>query len=125
MKNTLLYLSNQKDIKRLFKKSSYYQKTLLKLLNDMGPRNILTLHFEEYTEYLSEQFFDFMQKQEDVYRSGLQILDWYDADENEEDDMIVVATLIEKIPNMGGLTRTCKTMGMKGLVVPNLTLVKT
>lgn len=62
MKNTLHYLSNQKDIKRLFKKSSYYQKTLLKLLNDMGPRNILTLHFEEYTEYLSEQFFDFMQK---------------------------------------------------------------
>jgi len=39
--------------------------------------------------------------------------------------MIVVASLIEKVPNMGGLTRTCKTMGMKGLVIPNLILVKT
>ena len=35
-------------------------------------------------------------------------------------DFIVVASLIEKVPNMGGLTWTCLNLGMKALVIPHL-----
>ena len=37
---------------------------------------------------------------------------------NKPDDMIVVASLIDKVPNMGGLARTCLTIGAKSLVIP-------
>ena len=36
------------------------------------------------------------------------------------DDMIVVASLIEKVPNMGGLAKTCLSLGISGLVIPSL-----
>lgn len=34
-------------------------------------------------------------------------------------DLIVVATLLEKIPNFGHLTRTSEIFGCKELVIPN------
>lgn len=34
-------------------------------------------------------------------------------------DLIVVATLLDKVPNFGHLTRTCEIFGVKELVVPN------
>ena len=44
---------------------------------------------------------------------------------NPPSTLIVVASLIEKVPNMGGLARTCLTIGVSGLVIPNLVSIKT
>jgi tRNA(Leu) C34 or U34 (ribose-2'-O)-methylase TrmL len=38
--------------------------------------------------------------------------------------MIVVATLLDKIPNLGGLCRTCETLNMELLVVSNLSVTQ-
>ena len=63
--------------------------------------------------------------EENIYWFGKELFDMFKKEsESSYDDMIVVASLIDKIPNMGGLTRTCQAIGIKGLVVPNLTLVK-
>ena len=34
-------------------------------------------------------------------------------------ELIVVATLIDKIPNLANLTRTCEIFGVSELVIPN------
>ena len=39
--------------------------------------------------------------------------------------MILVASLIDKVPNLAGLTRTCEIMNVKGLVIGNRQVVKT
>ena len=39
-------------------------------------------------------------------------------------DIIVVATLLEKIPNFGNLTRTCEIFGVNQLVIPNLKMLE-
>ena len=39
-------------------------------------------------------------------------------------DIIVVASLIEKAPNLGGLSRTCEIFGARKLVLPNLVCAK-
>ena len=40
-------------------------------------------------------------------------------------DVILVASLIDKVPNLAGLTRTCEIMNAKGLVIDNKEVVKT
>jgi tRNA guanosine-2'-O-methyltransferase len=39
--------------------------------------------------------------------------------------LILVASLIDKVPNLAGLTRTCEIMNVKGLVIGNRQVVKT
>uniref|UniRef100_A0A1Y1MDV7 tRNA (guanosine(18)-2'-O)-methyltransferase TARBP1 n=1 Tax=Photinus pyralis TaxID=7054 RepID=A0A1Y1MDV7_PHOPY len=39
-------------------------------------------------------------------------------------ELIVVASLIDKIPNLGGLSRTCEVFGVKQLTVSSLSVVK-
>ena len=38
--------------------------------------------------------------------------------------MIVVASLIDKAPNLGGLSRTCEILGVGSLVLPSKAVVK-
>lgn len=42
----------------------------------------------------------------------------------ESFDMIVVASLIDRLPNLAGLSRTCEVFGVTTLVVPNISLLK-
>jgi len=57
------------------------------------------------------------------------ILPWEQVEESYEEmkekqqkrkrnDIILVASLIEKIPNLGGLTRTCEIFNASALVIP-------
>ena len=43
---------------------------------------------------------------------------------NEETGMIVVASLIDRPPNLGGLARTCEIFGAKELVIGSLRYVE-
>jgi len=43
---------------------------------------------------------------------------------NEEPSMIVVATLLDKIPNFANLTRTCEVFGVTQLVVPSIKILE-
>lgn len=56
----------------------------------------------------------------------------YDIDENDSrnsynnrfrQDIIVVASLIDKLPNLGGLARTCEIFGAKKLVLGNMKVI--
>uniref|UniRef100_T1GPZ6 tRNA/rRNA methyltransferase SpoU type domain-containing protein n=1 Tax=Megaselia scalaris TaxID=36166 RepID=T1GPZ6_MEGSC len=40
--------------------------------------------------------------------------------EEDEKEMIVVASLIDKIPNLGGIARTCEVLGIENLVISSL-----
>ena len=40
-------------------------------------------------------------------------------------ELIVCATLVDKTPNLAGLTRTCEVFGASKLVIPNLKVVQT
>jgi tRNA G18 (ribose-2'-O)-methylase SpoU len=44
--------------------------------------------------------------------------------ERKRNEVIVVATLIDKVPNLAGLSRTCEIMNAKMLVIPNKEVVK-
>ena len=48
-----------------------------------------------------------------------------DPDERERNEVLLVASLIDKVPNLAGLTRTCEIMNAKGLVIDNSEVVKT
>ena len=39
-------------------------------------------------------------------------------------DLVVVASLIDKAPNLGGLCRTCEILGVGRLVLPSMAVVK-
>ena len=41
----------------------------------------------------------------------------------KEKDIIVVATLLEKLPNFGHLTRTCEIFSASALIIPNKLIV--
>ena len=43
---------------------------------------------------------------------------------NVESELIVVASLIDKLPNLGGLCRTCEIFGVKEYVVSSLNIIK-
>ena len=47
----------------------------------------------------------------------------YDTAEQQERSLIVVASLIDKLPNLGGLARTCEIFQATKLVVPDLRVV--
>ncbi len=62
------------------------------------------------------------------------ILPWEKVDESFEDmnarqarrkrhDIILVASLIEKMPNLGGLCRTCEIFNVSTLVVPSIKVI--
>lgn len=40
--------------------------------------------------------------------------------QENENEMIVVASLIDKIPNLGGIARTCEVLGIENLVISSL-----
>jgi len=44
--------------------------------------------------------------------------------ENDKMDIIVVATLLEKVPNFANLTRTCEIFSVAQLVVPNIKIME-
>lgn len=41
-----------------------------------------------------------------------------------EDNIIVVASLIDKLPNLGGIARTCEVLGIKNLIMNSVKYVK-
>lgn len=100
-----------------------YSKFLLS--NSQTLKEILTARLEDNPENFSEGFFDYCESVSvvDFKNEGYKLHFHFDKQKSwkeEWDDMIVVASLIEKIPNMGGLTRTCLTIGVSGLVIPSL-----
>ena len=44
--------------------------------------------------------------------------------EKRPSELIVVASLVEKLPNLANLTRTCEVMGISQLVIPTLNVLK-
>lgn len=59
--------------------------------------------------------------------------DEYEAEHDEakrlhkkkkRNDLIVVASLIEKVANMGGLSRTCEIFNASALVLPNKSVIQ-
>jgi tRNA guanosine-2'-O-methyltransferase len=46
------------------------------------------------------------------------------TEDRHRNDVIMVASLIDKVPNLAGLTRTCEIMNAKGLVVNNGNIIK-
>ena len=44
---------------------------------------------------------------------------------NRELELVVVASLLDKTPNLAGLTRTCEVMGASQIVLPNLEVTTT
>lgn len=43
----------------------------------------------------------------------------------DRDELIVVASLIDRLPNLGGISRTCEIFGVSELALPNLKLLET
>lgn len=53
-----------------------------------------------------------------VQRKMNPLIDTYHGDDQPiVNDLIVVASLIDKLPNLGGLARTCEVLGVKSLVL--------
>lgn len=53
-----------------------------------------------------------------VQRKMNPLIDTYHGDDQPKvNDLIVVASLIDKLPNLGGLARTCEVLGVKSLVL--------
>lgn len=44
---------------------------------------------------------------------------------SSKSELIVVASLIDRIPNLGGLSRTCEIFGVKEYVINNLSIIET
>ncbi|CAD7004917.1 unnamed protein product [Ceratitis capitata] len=47
-----------------------------------------------------------------------------DVDISENSRMFVVASLIDKIPNLGGIARTCEVLGIRNLVLSSKKLTE-
>jgi len=62
----------------------------------------------------------FYQRKIDTLLSG--VPEWYS--EKRPSELIVVASLVEKLPNLANLTRTCEVMGISQLVIPTLNVLK-
>lgn len=41
----------------------------------------------------------------------------------DDNELVVIATLIDNIPNFGHFTRTCEVMGATALIIPNKRLL--
>lgn len=60
-----------------------------------------------------------------VQRKMNPLIDTYNCiDPPKVQDLIVVASLIDKLPNLGGLARTCEVLGVKSLALGNKSITE-
>ena len=66
-------------------------------------------------EKSDEEKVEFYQRKIDTLLSV--VPEW--TEESRPAELIIVASLVEKLPNLANLTRTCEVFGISGLVIPN------
>ncbi|XP_066581034.1 probable methyltransferase TARBP1 [Prorops nasuta] len=90
-----------------------------RLKNDTGMPNPLN-----YPEKETLNSFHDVQKKIDPWKFENLDSAKHTSDNNENDGIILVASLINRQPNLGGLVRTCEVFGVKQMIMHDLNVIK-
>ncbi|CAH0552971.1 unnamed protein product [Brassicogethes aeneus] len=90
-------------------------------LNIITGLNLFDESFE--TENTVKEYIEYMEGNNNIQKK---ITPWKDALQeinNTDSDLILISSLIDKLPNLGGLSRTCEVFGVKNVVLNDVKIL--